>query len=189
MFNAKTVENIVSADEAKRIIDFASGIEPWEDGGGGFWDNRSLNAINVYQSLDKEIGELLYDIRLRVTEAIKSEYGLEEIYPDLTQIVRWFPGQEQHPHADDMTDADSEGLEWFHHRHYGAIIYLNDNYGGGHTYYPQHDFEIVPKVGMLAVHPGDPNHMHGVTKIEDNTRYTIASFWTRDKEYFDNWVL
>ena len=192
MFNAKTVQNFITAEEANTIIDFVSSIEPWENGGSDFWDNRSLNAINIYSNMSPEIGKTLYDIRQKLGEEIKKLYGLSEVYPDLFQVVRWFPGMEQSPHADDMTDAmehEKHLVEWFSHREYGAIIYLNDNYSGGHTYYPNQGFDIAPEVGKLAVHPGDPEHLHGVTKIEGNVRYTLASFWTRDKEYFDGWTL
>jgi hypothetical protein len=192
MFNAKTVQNFITAEEASTIIDFVKSIEPWEDGGSDFWNNRSLNAINIYRDMSPEIGKILYDIRQKLGEEIKSLYGLPEVYPDLFQVVRWFPGMEQSPHADDMTDAmehEKHLVEWFSHREYGAIIYLNDNYSGGHTYYPNQGFDIAPEVGKLAVHPGDPEHLHGVTKIEGNVRYTLASFWTRDKEYFDGWII
>lgn len=192
MFDAKTVENFVSQEEINKILTLVKGIEPWENGGGEFWDNRSLNAINIYLNHDKEVGRLLYDIRARLSEKIKELYNLDEAYPDLFQVVRWFPGMYQPPHADDMTDAVDETrseLEWFNHRHYGAIIYLNDDYTGGKTFYPNHDVAITPKAGMLAVHPGDPNHLHGVTEIQGAMRYTLASFWTKDAEFFDGWVL
>jgi hypothetical protein len=68
------------------------------------------------------------------------------------------------------------------HREYGSIVYLNNNFSGGETFYPQHNISIVPKPGMLAIHPADSNHMHGVSEIKDGIRYTIASFWTFDKE-------
>lgn len=187
MFNAKTTKDVVSKDEIKYILDVVKTIEPWENGGSDFWNNRSLNASVLYNNGYTELGRLLYDIRNRIKKIILEQYGESEIYPDLLQIVRWFPGMEQPPHADDMTD--SEGTEWFHHRHYGSIIYLNDDYSGGETYYPQHNQSIKPIAGMLALHPGDTNHYHGVSKIENSIRYTIASFWTRDKEYFDGWTL
>jgi hypothetical protein len=113
-----------------------------------------------------------------VKDFITKEYNLEEdIIPDIVSLCRWFPGMEQPPHADDMTNSDVKGFE---HRVFGAIIYLNDNYEGGKTFYPGHGIEITPKAGLLAVHPGDPEHLHGVTKIEGTVRYTIASFWTYD---------
>jgi hypothetical protein len=192
MFNAKEIDNLISNEEASKIVEFVKGIEPWEQGGSDFWDNRSLNAIHIYNEHSKEIGELLYDIRQRVANAIKDSYNLSEIYPDLFQVIRWFPGMEQAPHADDMTnspDHDQEHMQWFKHREYGAIIYLNDNYSGGNTYYPEHNFAISPQVGKLAIHPGDPEHLHGVSRVEDGVRYTLASFWTQDSQFFDGWEL
>lgn len=187
MFNVKLVDDIVTKEEIQYILDIVKTIEPWENGGSDFWDNRTLNAVSLYNMGYHELGRLLYDVRNRVESNIKKHYLEEEIYSDLFQIVRWLPGMEQHPHADDMTDT--EGTEWFHHRHYGAIIYLNDNYSGGQTYYPQHEVEVNPKAGMLALHPGDTNHYHGVKKVSDSIRYTIASFWTRDSKYSDGWKI
>lgn len=187
MFNAKTVENIVTQEEINYILDIVKQIEPWEQGGSDFWSNRSLNGITLYNNNNKELGILLYEIRNRIQDCIKYFYQEQEVYPDLLQVVRWFPGMEQPPHSDDM--MDSQGGERFHHRHYGAIIYLNDDYQGGETYYPQYDIFVKPKSGMLALHPGDTNHYHGVTKVIGQMRYTIASFWTRDKEYFDGWTI
>lgn len=188
MFNPKIIKNFLSKEECFYLVNLVKDIEPWETGGSEFWSNRSLNGINIYNNIDKMAGQLIYNIRNRIAETIKTEYNLEnKVYPDLSQIVRWFPGQEQLPHADDMKNID--GHDWFHHRHYGAIIYLNDDYEGGHTYYPEHNFSITPETGTLAIHLGDKEHLHGVTKIENSTRYTIASFWTLDKEYFDGWTI
>lgn len=182
-----TFENLLTPQEVSLILDFARSKENWEGtGGGDFWSNRCLNASSIYNE-NKELGRLLYDVQVRIKEKIMSNLTNNvEVFCDLLQVVRWFPGMEQHPHADDMTDA-GDGYDWFHHRDFGGIVYLNNNYSGGHTYYPKHNVSIVPKSGMLAIHPGDPNHLHGVTKIENEIRYTIASFWTYDKEYENVW--
>lgn len=188
MFNPKIVDNFLSEEDCNFLIKTVNSIDIWEDGGNEFWNNRCLNAINIYNNISKDAGKLLYNIRNNIKESIKKEYDLNtEVYPDLTQIVRWFPGMEQNPHSDDM--ADIEGRTWFNHRNFGAIIYLNNNYSGGQTYYPDHNFFVEPKVGRLALHPGDKDNFHGVTKVNDNIRYTIASFWTFDKGYYDGWTI
>jgi hypothetical protein len=189
MFNAKTKDNIISKDEAKYILDIITKIDPWESGGDDFWNNRSLNSFTIYEKHDKELGKFLYNLRDKVAESIKEMYSLDkDVYPDLFQAVRWFPGMDQRPHADDMTNSP-DADDFFHHRHFGAIIYLNDDYSGGETYYPEHNVSIRPEVGKLAVHPGDPNHLHGVSKVEGGMRYTLASFWTFDEEFFDGWTI
>jgi hypothetical protein len=188
LFNLKTVENFISKEDAEEIIFFVNKIKKWEDSEGtSFWSNRGLSDRNIYNNFNKDMGKYLYDLRIRIGEAIKDLYGVEEIFPDLLQVIRWFPGMEQPPHADDM--SDTENNEWFHHRHFGAVIYLNDDYSGGETYYPQHNESISAEIGKLVIHPGSPDHMHGVKRVEGNTRYTIASFWTKDRSYFDGWTL
>jgi hypothetical protein len=182
LFKAKTFENFISSEEVEILLSFAKTKETWEDSG-PFWKNRTLNLEFLFESGDNQIAIILNNIRKKIKETIQAEYGNgKEVYADLIQLVRWFPGMEQHPHADDMKNVE-DADEWFHHRHFGAILYLNNDYKGGITFYPEYEIGIVPKPGMLAVHPGDSDHIHGVTRIEDSNRYTVASFWTFDKTY------
>ena len=180
MFNAKIIDNFLLDDDCQYLINTAIKSDLWQNGGGnGFWDNRVINYNNMF-NFDKQAAKLMLNANIDCGKKIKELFGLNDIvYSDTLQIIRWFPGMEQPPHADDMSNTEVEG---FDHRVFGSIIYLNDNYNGGHTYYPNHNFDITPKTGRLAIHPGDPEHLHGVTKIEDNVRYTIASFWTYEKE-------
>lgn len=182
MFNGRIFENFLNKKDCEYLIQTAIDLSLWSNSDNEFWDNRLTQYHDILKH-DKRAGEIMLDVNNRCKEKIKAEYSLQiPIYSDTLQIVRWFPGTEQPPHADNM---DFEGaLEHDHkinkHRVFGSIIYLNSNYVGGNTYYPNFNFSIVPKSGSLAVHPADSKHLHGVTKIEDSIRYTIASFWTHD---------
>ena len=179
MFNAKTQDGFLSLETTTKLVDVLSTTDGWGRSDHEFWDNRVINTPEINRLFGPEIDALVFESTMKVKEFITKEYNLEEdIIPDIVSLCRWFPGMEQPPHADDMTNSDVKGFE---HRVFGAIIYLNDNYDGGKTFYPGQGIEITPKAGSLAVHPGDPEHLHGVTKIEGNVRYTIASFWTYDK--------
>lgn len=183
MLNAITKDNFIEKENCEYLINFATQFEQWEGGGAGFWDNRVLNYHTVLKH-DKKAAEILLDANVRCGNVIKNNYHLSEIYSDTLQIVRWFPGLEQQPHCDDMTNTTITGLE---HRAFGSIIYLNSDYQGGETYYPNFNYKITPQVGTLAIHPGDPEHLHGVTKIEGGMRYTVASFWTKTKQFGQDW--
>lgn len=178
MFNAKVIKNFISKEDCEYLINVVKNCNLWESGGSEFWDNR---VINYYKMLeyDKNAAVIMLDANIRCSQKIKEEYNIDDfIYSDTLQVIRWFPGMSQPPHADDMTNTDIHG---FQHRAFGSIIYLNDNYTGGHTFYPNFNFEVIPQSGSLAIHPGDPEHLHGVTEIKESIRYTIASFWTLDK--------
>jgi hypothetical protein len=174
-----SINELLSKKECSTIVDFVSSLDIWGEGGSDFWDNRVVNYSDIY-ALNKSVAEIILRSNLDVKRYISNFFNIDkEIYPDTLQVIRWFPGMSQPPHADDMTNTDINGFE---HRLYGSIIYLNDNYSGGETYYPEHNIYIKPEAGKMIVHPGTPEYIHGVTTIENDVRYTIASFWTFDKE-------
>ena len=175
MFNAKTQNDFLSKEEVNQFLDAIKNTDAWEKSSVEFWDNRVIGLHNVQNKFGPELGVLSSGILTRIKDFIMKEYNLDKnIVYDATSICRWFPGMNQPPHADDMTNTDVKGYE---HNAFGSIIYLNEDYDGGKTYYPDYGIEITPESGKLAVHPGDINHIHGVTTIERNTRYTISSFW------------
>jgi hypothetical protein len=177
MFHAKEFKNFLSNEEVFNILEFAKNTDSWNSGGHEFWDGRVLDAVSVK---NENVKNTLYSIKDRAVEAIKKAYEIKtEIYPDLFQLTRWFPGMEQPPHSDDM--ENTEYSEQNKHREYGVVIYLNDDFVGGRTFYPQYNFEIIPEPGKMAVHPATTDHMHGVTKIEESIRYTLTTFLTFDQ--------
>jgi hypothetical protein len=180
-FDAKTVEGFLTPEECEEIIFIANRVSPWDNANSEFWNDKVLNDVTIYSRVNKDLGKFLIGVRQRIAEKIKELYGLDQdVYSDVQQIVRWYPGMEMSPHSDNMENTPFH--EHHSHRAYGVVIYLNDDYSGGNTFYPQHNHYIQPKTGMLAVHPSDVNHMHGVSMVSENTRYTLVSFWTFDKD-------
>ena len=177
MFNAKVIENFISKEDCDYLIKSSIASDLWTTAGDEFWNNRIINYSDLL-IFDKKAANIMMDANIRCQETIKKSFNLSEIYPDLLQVVRWFPGMQQMPHADDMSNTDIKGHA---HRTFGSVIYLNDDYEGGHTYYPNFNFDVTPKIGCLAFHPADLDHLHGVTEIKNLTRYTVASFWTKQE--------
>jgi hypothetical protein len=173
MLKTTIVDKFLTNEEVLFVLNLVKEAELWEPSSVDFWDKRTIGIRAAYEYFGNELGDFMVDVSRRVQDVIESSYG-KKVREDGITICRWYPGMEQPPHADDMTNTEVKGLE---HRKFGAIIYLNEDYEGGHTYYPNYDIEVTPESGKLAIHLGDADHLHGVTKIEGNTRYTIASFW------------
>ena len=57
---------------------------------------------------------------------------------------------------------------------------------GGEIYFPNKENYCPPiEPGMLVFFPGTLEFLHGVKEVTEGTRYTIASFFTRDKSKAD----
>ncbi len=82
---------------------------------------------------------------------------------DAYQIVVWPKGSEQPAHIDDRREETR----------YAAIVYLNDDFAGGQTFFENADFQGQPQTGRLIAFPGR-DLRHGVRRITSGTRYTLA---------------
>jgi hypothetical protein len=180
VFKGKEEYDFVSKEDCQYLIDYVIKSNAWSFSEDAFWNNRVF-----YPELLPDNNELkikMSSILKKTKSFIAKEYNLENVYADTFHIVRWFDGQFQPPHQDNMENV-MYGVDFFKHRSYGSIIYLNDNFEGGETFYPQYDIAIAPKSGKLAVHLGDGDHLHSVNEIKNGTRYTIAAFWGTEKKY------
>jgi hypothetical protein len=177
---AKEFKDFLTKEEVSAILEFAKNTDLWEPIENSIWDGRVVKAMTINKNAPA-LGFFLNNLKEKILKTAKDAYNIElEIYSDLIALTRWFPGMDQHPHSDNMENTpDHPDHE---HREYGIVIYLNNDFEGGATFYPQHNFSITPEPGKLAIHPASTDHMHGVTKVEGAIRYTLTSFLTFDKD-------
>ena len=107
----------------------------------------------------------------------------DQIYPEQAEIMRWQVGMDQNPHIDKMADPET-GEDIYPETAWASILYLNDNYDGGKTYFepcPElpMGFEIEPQAGKLVMFQG-MEFYHGVTKVRRAERYTLPFWYTRN---------
>jgi hypothetical protein len=60
------------------------------------------------------------------------------------------------------------------------MIYLNDDFEGGETYFPRQDIELKPKTGSLVIWPAAYTHPHHAVNNLKGTKW-IATGWFRFK--------
>ena len=106
------------------------------------------------------------------------------LYSDTAQLVRWHEGHELTPHADNIEPDGTPNST--PHRSFSSLIYLNDDYEGGETYFPGHGIRLKPQAGALVIFGAGPQYVHGVSRVTRGLRYTYAGWFTFDKDREDN---
>ena len=122
---------------------------------------------------DYRLREELKVISYKISQKLHCIEG-KFIFPEYSNLVVWSPGENMSVHTDNK-------IEILKQRHYTAVCYLNDDYSGGETFLPDHNHICKPEKGKVIVFPSD--YPHGVKTIKDGTRYTLAMWFTRDKNF------
>ncbi len=174
-------ENFLTPEEIADLLHCSSTLTSWDTRAQGYWHSRIAHANELE---DNGMRDRLVAIRKRVRAAIVGAYRLTRpIFADTLQIVRWPEGYEQQPHADSENPGGVEHpYSW---RSYASLIYLNNDFEGGRIYFPNQRLAPAIKPGMLVFFPGTLEYLHGVSKIISGQRFTVASFWTFDRNRQD----
>tara|TARA_R100001079_G_scaffold42754_2_gene21637 strand:- start:539 stop:1012 length:474 start_codon:yes stop_codon:yes gene_type:complete len=84
---------------------------------------------------------------------------------DWIKVTKWEPNLLQGLHQDDTSPETV----------YASIMYLNDNYKGGKTYFKEGTI-VQPKKGRALFFNG-MRYWHGVMPVKEEARYTIAAWY------------
>ena len=132
-----------------------------------------------------------------VANVIKRVCALSDIpfsHAEKMQVVKYGVGDYYHEHFDASCDNRQECVEFEKNggqREVTMIIYLNDDFEGGHTHFPklQQDFVPVKNNGILfySLEEGGnkqchPLSLHAGKPIKKGTKY-IANVWLRERPY------
>jgi hypothetical protein len=170
-------EHFLSPDECDYFVWLAETADVWSEMNEyPFWHERNLSIFRYlpyHKYASVETIRLVLSVHQKIKEFVSKSFGVE-VFADQIGIFRWPPGSYQMPHIDEQ-----EGYS----RVAGCVVYLNEDYKGGETYYPYHDRSLAPREGAIFAHSANASHLHGVTKILEKTRYTIGSTWSTQKEH------
>jgi len=95
---------------------------------------------------------------------------------------RWDPGAFAADHADNA-ELDGTPNAWEENK-LVTMIYLNDNFDGGHLTFRDHGLAFKPEVGSIIVFDVGINNVHAVTEVISGNRYTmLGSYDFADNQY------
>lgn len=168
-------QNFLSDEECLELIDFFNTKEDlWQDT--CFYKTSVIDPHAPIQFWDKKnINENYFnDLRGRL-QIVAEEVAKRSLKNLSLSGHRWLPGSFASEHSDN-TELDGTPNAWKDNK-FVTIIYLNDNYLGGHLEFNKHKISISPSAGsVVAFDPGFIN-LHSVSKIVEGERYTILSSW------------
>jgi len=187
--NIVELENFMTEEEVNFLDQAARSLTVWdvtqshvnENGtivyDAGFWKDRVASSPSL-DANDPRIVPIITGLVQRL-KPIVEEFFQVKAQPTGQTIVKWLPGQYQHPHADkELHEGPDAGKpNDFPNYDIASLFYINDDYEGGELYFPLQGIQFKPKRGAAYFFPGDKEYIHGVTEVKGSLRYTCPFFW------------
>jgi predicted 2-oxoglutarate/Fe(II)-dependent dioxygenase YbiX len=164
----------------KEVLDPTSGIH-WERAGTigqGINQNKRTNYLmsitgnaekdnTVCQNIHNQMNMLL--LATTIPYAIK--HDIEQLHHESYQLLKYSTGQEYKAHADGSTGTG---------RAVSAIVYLNEDFGGGEVEFVNFGLKIKPKPGLLLLFPSTYPYSHIAHPVTSGTKYALVT-WIHDR--------
>lgn len=162
------------------------------------WDPANGNVLYYVAVKDRRLLDIMNAYKKEMTTTLMQIHN-EIIYPHLTTIVLWKPGQKMPRHVDNGFQTDYE--DNLRPRKYTSISYINDDFEGGNTYirsdgltepsfrsnpeysFPNNaftDYISKPEKGATILFGAGDDNAHGVLELIDGTRVVLSTWFTTD---------
>lgn len=181
-FKTISVKNTLSQHQANKLIHYFRTHRNLVGVGDGS-DYTGINKIHIHTQW---VRDLLSVLEIKAVGEIR-KYSDQIVYPEMCQITEWPIGGVQEPHLDSYSSYDlTHNMEEENpSREWTAIVYLNQDYKGGRTYFPTSEYNAVEYFHQqesceMLLFQGI-YHPHGVEKVRGNNRYTIAIWFSTDE--------
>jgi hypothetical protein len=162
MSNIVVVDNFLSPEECVFWIEFYK--THYSEFGEDFFDTNIIDLhdtmINLCNNDKRNLTDPIKSLNTRISAHINSIDTFA--FPNYNRIVSWPTHSRQARHIDLP----------FHP--YTSIIYLNDDFEGGHTI--ASGIDIIPKAGKIITFKGNEIY-HEVSPISSGHRWTIATWY------------
>ena len=138
---------------------------------------RIAETIDLGERKTEFLREVIRAYRDYVTRFFQAE--LDTIEPP--SVLKYQPGGHYLAHSDSEYWDVNQHL-WVRSlaRDFSTLIYLNDGYEGGTLFFPNFDFRLAPKRGMLVAFPSDHRYLHAAEPLISGTRFAVVS-WAKAK--------
>jgi len=172
---------------------------PWVQPAGADYQERSHWSQDTNVLRDKNewsfLQDLFEEISLRAKTHIEDFFGETVLQPNVFAMRKWVQGDKQSAHSD---VGHSDGTLIFspirgehaplslHQYDIASVLYFNNDFTGGQTYFEHQGIEVRPQPGMFIAFPASHQYLHGVTEVTSGERFVMTSFWPHARTLIHN---
>lgn len=177
------VENFLSLKECQHIINIATSKferSTTVKRGGGHQIDKGRTSYSAYLNIKDEIIESIYDRASKLLDINNENF-------EHLQCTSYEKNQEYRVHHDAFEETEKKELERGGQRISTILIYLNDDYKGGETFFPMIDVRVKPKVGSVAIWnhlldngDRDSDAYHAGLPVLEGRKY-VGNLWLRSR--------
>jgi hypothetical protein len=178
MHRIKVVENFISPEDAKTLIDQQVGFNVERNPYPKYYEDRYGGTSLPY---NKTVMDIMVKYGHIANEFHRTDNGfLNPIYVYKGFGSHWTEGTRGGLHLD--AQGPEPFIEW------STVIYLNheSEYDGGKIYFPNQGFEYQPKQYSAVFFPSSGSeHIHGITTVTRGHRFTALFMHTSLPKHAD----
>lgn len=165
--------------ESKNLIEWFKNHKHLRQVGDGS-DYRGIDLIHIHTNWVRDIfNRVGHDVTSEIYHAVGTR-----VYPEMTAINEWEIGGVQEPHLDTYSTVELENdvIEEHPSREWTLILYLNEDFKGGETYFPDQDNYVHKPVAREGLLFQGLYHKHGVYPVRRNSRHTISMWFSTNPD-------
>lgn len=169
---------LYDACACRSIIEHAKDVDAWTEAKisvrveGGFnpatkpeTRRASVLAPARKSELRQEFDEKMESL---IKPLVKEVWGVSLKQHNETHFVRYVPGNYYTPHSDTGLHRND--------RYFTVLCYLNDDFEGGQTSFPQLNYSISPRSGKAVIFPA--TYLHCAEPVSSGEKYVLVSWLT-----------
>jgi predicted 2-oxoglutarate/Fe(II)-dependent dioxygenase YbiX len=162
----------------RSIVEYANNLDAWkeakvtEHAKGAFSPATrpearlaSVLALARESEIRREFDEKMESI---VKPLVKEVWGVDLKQHAETHFVRYCPGNYYTPHSDTGLHRSD--------RYFTVLCYLNDDFEGGQTSFPQLNYRVAPRCGKAVIFPA--TYLHCAEPVTSGEKYILVSWLT-----------
>jgi hypothetical protein len=169
---------LFDGEECEAVFECAKGQTHWyqatvatqEDDGSFKTVQRPERDASFIAPPGGSVLEKCFDARMDevVKPLVKQVWGMELAHHSATQVVRYVPGNYYRDHIDVIEENP--------YRYFSIVCYLNEDFEGGRTTFPDLGHSVAPGRGKAIVFPS--TYVHRAEPVMSGEKYVLVSWLT-----------